>query len=207
MRTFRFGGKRIFRRYRSRQLAKCEKIKIVALQRRENAQPGAAQVAAREGAPPRPSWAGAPLAHDAKGNGGCCCREGRHLYAVASHIQRIARSNCRARWNQQVQQCPPIVGWAVCLSGISARLDQASKLASSPPRQEGERLVPNPTKTTCCTVGFLLVEFFKINPTVHCTMSCNFLFSGLTDVPQVDLQQSINNRGEWLPPPMRMARA
>jgi hypothetical protein len=30
MRTFRFGGKRIFRRYRSRQLAKCEKIKIVA---------------------------------------------------------------------------------------------------------------------------------------------------------------------------------
>ena len=145
MRTFRFGGKRIFRRYRSRQLAKCEKIKIVALQRRENAQPGAAQVAAREGAPPRPSWAGAPLAHDAKGNGGCCRREGRHLCAVASHIERIAHSNCRARWNQQVPQRPPIVGWAVCLSGISARLDQASKLASSPPstRRRATRTKPH----------------------------------------------------------------
>jgi hypothetical protein len=138
MRTFRFGGKRIFRSTARANLQSAKKIKIVAFAKKGERAAWSLllRLAAREGAAPRPSWAGAPLAHDAQGNGGCSRREGRHLYAVASHKQRTAHSNRRARWNQQVPQRPPIAGWAACLSGVGARLDQAAKLAASPRGQE-----------------------------------------------------------------------
>ena len=91
--------------------------------------------AAREGAAPRASWAGAPLAQD-EGKLWLLPQGGtRHLCATESHIQRNAHSNCRAG-NQQVPQRPPIAGWDACLSGVGARLDQAAKLAASPHGQE-----------------------------------------------------------------------
>ena len=138
----------MFRRYRSRHLQSAKKLKLLLCKEgRARSLVDAAQ-AAREGAAPRASWAGAPSVPDAKGIGGCSRRKGRHLCAVASHIQRIAHSNCRARWNQQVPQRPPIAGWAACLSGVGVRLDQAAKLAASPHGQELKKARTVPTPNT-----------------------------------------------------------